>query len=49
MKTYKELKRQQMLKQITKEEYQKEKEDYIDSIVKQLMKEDVIIYKKTNR
>ena len=49
MKTYKELKRQQMLKQITEEEYEKEKADYIDSIVKQLMKEDVIIYKKTNR
>jgi hypothetical protein len=46
MKTYKELKRQQMLKQITEEQYQKEKADHIDDIIKQLMKEDVIIYKK---
>ena len=46
MKTYREFTRQYMLKQITEEEYQKEKAEHIDSIVKQLMKEDVIIYKK---
>lgn len=36
MKTYRELKRQQMLKQITEEEYQKGKAAIIESIVKQL-------------
>lgn len=49
MKTYRELKRQQMLKQITEEEYQQGKAAIIDSIVKQLMKEDVIIYKKSKQ
>jgi hypothetical protein len=49
MKTYSELKKQHLSKRITEEEYQKEKADYIDSIVKQLMKEDVIIYKKAKQ
>ena len=37
MKTYREFKRQHMLKQITDEEYQKEKEDMIERIAKQLI------------
>ena len=36
MKTYREFKGQYMLKQITEEEYQKEKEAMIERIVKQL-------------
>ena len=37
MKTYRELKRQQMLKQITEEEYQKGKAAIIENIAKQLI------------
>ena len=37
MKTYKELKRQQMLKQITEEEYQNGKDAIIENIVKHLI------------
>lgn len=37
MKTYRELKRQQMLKQITEEEYQKGKAAIIESIANQLI------------
>ena len=37
MKTYREFKRQHMLKQITDEEYQKEKEAMIERIAKQLI------------
>ena len=36
MKTYREFKRQYMLKQITDEEYQKEKEAMIERIARQL-------------
>jgi hypothetical protein len=49
MKTYKELKRQHLLKQITEEQYQKEKAVHIDDIIKQLKKIDVIIYNRTNQ
>jgi hypothetical protein len=38
-----------MLKQITEEQYQKEKADYIDDIIKQMKKIDVIIYNRTNQ
>lgn len=37
MMTYRDLKRQQMLKQITEEEYQKEKAAMIERIAKQLI------------
>ena len=37
MKTYRELKRQYMLKQITDEEYQKGKAAIIENIAKQLI------------
>ena len=37
MKNYREFKRQHMLKQITDEEYQKEKEDMIERLAKQLI------------
>ena len=37
MKTYREFKRQHMLKQITDEEYQKEKEAMIERIAKKLI------------
>ena len=37
MKTYKEFKRQHMLKQITDEEYQKEKEAMLERLAKQLI------------
>ena len=37
MKTYREFKRQHMLKQITDEEYQKEKVAMIERITKQLI------------
>ena len=37
MKTYREFKRQHMLKQITDEEYQKEKEAMIERLAKQLI------------
>jgi hypothetical protein len=36
MKNYREFKRQHMLKQITDEEYQKEKEAMFESLAKQL-------------
>ena len=36
MQTYRELKRKQMLKQITEEEYQQGKASIIENIVKQL-------------
>jgi hypothetical protein len=49
MKTYRELKSQHLLKQITEEQYQKEKADHIDDIIKQLKKIDVIIYNRTNQ
>lgn len=38
MKTYREFRRQYMLKQITEEEYQKEKAAMLERIAKQLMK-----------
>ena len=37
MKNYKEFKRQHMLKQITDEEYQKEKEAMLERLAKQLI------------